>query len=412
MEVHTLRRSVKKKGALNRLGGEVNVLNMVGHELNTRVEKKGALNRLRGKINVFNMVGHELNTYVKKKGALNRLRGKINVFNMVGHELNTFVKKKDALNVLWRVVDVANMEEHSLRTYVKKKGALNRLLRLVNVGNMEKKDALNELWRVVDVANMEEHSLRTYVKKKGDLNRLLRLVNVGNMEAKKTCKVEECSKWALRVDSCINDGGIQAKKSALSMPEVEVNVGNMETLEFNLRGLAARGTVRGSGIFSHRIILATKLLHVLMDEMFGNRLTESHPRSPAPKCALRLYGIKECLTLLGIRLYLVLLSGGNMDGKNDIIEPSQISNHIVYVFHSACAQRRQDTQPRGNFTLLSVDAFALRESGKSASVHPTGIQTPRNHNSNLAPRHQKAQAGVRIQSPPTERKHLPEESDI
>nr|CAD7572385.1 unnamed protein product [Timema californicum] len=57
--------------------------------------------------------------------------------------------------------------------------------------------------------------------------------------------------------------------------------------------------------------------------------------------------IKECLTLLCIRFYLVLLSGGNMDEKNDTIEPSQISNHIVYVFHSACAQRRQDTQPNG-----------------------------------------------------------------
>nr|CAD7407668.1 unnamed protein product [Timema cristinae] len=37
----------------------------------------------------------------------------------------------------------------------------------------------------------------------------------------------------------------------------------------------------------------------------------------------------------------------DMVGENDFIEPSLISNQVVFVLHSACAQHRQDTQSRG-----------------------------------------------------------------
>nr|CAD7463775.1 unnamed protein product [Timema tahoe] len=75
---------------------EVNVLNM--EEQGGLVEKKGALNGLWGEVNVLDMEVLRLRRNVMKKGALARLRGEVSVSNM---EWPRLVKKRGALNRLW-----------------------------------------------------------------------------------------------------------------------------------------------------------------------------------------------------------------------------------------------------------------------------------------------------------------------
>nr|CAD7198333.1 unnamed protein product [Timema douglasi] len=177
MEEPGRKRHVKKKSALEGLRGEVNVLNM--EESVRLVKKKGALDLLGWEINAVDVLDMEApRRNVMKLDALNSLKVEESVLNM---EVPEIVKKKCAIKGPLREVNVLNMEEQATERYVMKKSAINGLRGEVNALNMEeqdmernvmKKSAINRLRGEVNVLNMEEQDTERYVMKKSAINSL------------------------------------------------------------------------------------------------------------------------------------------------------------------------------------------------------------------------------------------------